>query len=217
MNHFVGWVSKQEQFIFKDIAFSFLYVLAFYLLLITLINLWKNKSHKSFKYLLISVLIIQVAVIFTKYDRSKNQFVIFHKSRFTLLGHVNSHGIQVHTDFDSLMFSKDKVITDFLVGNHIKSIENDTLKPLYIINNKSLLVIDNLGIYNIKSFNPDYVLLRQSPKINLNRLIDSIKPKHIIADGSNYKSYIEHWESTCKKRKLPFHQTSKKGAFIIDY
>ena len=80
-----------------------------------------------------------------------------------------------------------------------------------------MLVIDSLGVYNIKSFQPDYVLLRQSPKINLNRLIDSIQPKYIIANGSNYKTYISQWERVCKKRKLPFHQTSKKGAFIITY
>ena len=78
-----------------------------------------------------------------------------------------------------------------------------------------LLVIDSLGTYNVKSFKPDYVLLTQSPKLNINRLIDSLKPKLIIADGSNYKSYIERWEATCTKRKLPFHQTSKKGAFIL--
>ena len=104
-----------------------------------------------------------------------------------------------------------------MVGNHIKTIQNNSLKPIYILDDKTLLVIDSLGVYNIKSFQPDYVLLRQSPQINLNRLIDSIKPKHIIADGSNYTSYLEHWEVICEKRKLPFHQTSKKGAFIIDY
>jgi competence protein ComEC len=80
-----------------------------------------------------------------------------------------------------------------------------------------LLIIDSLGIYNVKSFQPDYVLLRNSPKVNLNRMIDSINPKIIIADGSNYKSYIKRWEQTCLKRKLPFHQTGKKGAFVIEY
>jgi len=78
-------------------------------------------------------------------------------------------------------------------------------------------VIDSLGVYNIKSIKPEFVLLRQSPKINLNRLIDSLQPKYIIADGSNYKSYLERWDYICKKRKLPFHQTSKKGAFKIDF
>jgi competence protein ComEC len=120
-------------------------------------------------------------------------------------------------DFDSLTKAKNKIIKNYTVGNHIKTIEEDSLQPLYVLDGKRLLVIDSLGVYNIKLFNPDYVLLRQSPKINLNRLIDSIKPKYIIADGSNYRSYVERWEHICKKRKLPFHQTGKKGAFIIDY
>ena len=85
----------------------------------------------------------------------------------------------------------------------------------YQINNKKLLVIDSLGVYNIKSFRPNYVLLRNSPKINLNRLIDSLHPELIIADGSNYKSYVARWEALSRKQKLPFHNTSEKGAFTI--
>jgi competence protein ComEC len=46
-------------------------------------------------------------------------------------------------------------------------------------------------------------------------MIDSINPKYIIADGSNYTSYVNRWKQTCLKRKLPFHHTGKKGAFII--
>jgi competence protein ComEC len=37
----------------------------------------------------------------------------------------------------------------------------------------------------------------------------------IIADGSNYKSYQERWQQTCIAKKIPFHQTSKKGAYIF--
>jgi competence protein ComEC len=125
--------------------------------------------------------------------------------------------MHIASDFDSITETKNKIIKDYTVGNHIKTIEKDSFQLVYLLNNKKILVIDSLGIYNIKSFQPDYVLLRQSPQINLNRLIDSIKPKHIIADGSNYKSHIAYWETVCKKRKIPFHQTSKKGAFIIEY
>jgi len=217
MNRFVGWISHQEQFLFKDIAFSLLYVFISYFFIIALINLWKQKHYKNYSLLLIAVLVIQCTFIYPNFNRSKNQFLIFHKSRFTLVGDVTSNSIHVDSDFDSLTLSKNRIIRDFAVGNHIKTIQNNTLKHIYMLNNKTLLVIDSLGVYNIKSFQPDYVLLRQSPQINLNRLIDSIKPKYIIADGSNYKSYIEHWETTCRKRKLPFHQTSEKGAFIIDY
>ena len=104
-----------------------------------------------------------------------------------------------------------------MVGNHIDDIEENKIQTIYALNNKNLLVVDSLGVYNVKLFQPDYILLRQSPKISLNRLIDSLKPKHIIADGSNYKSYIERWKRICEKRKLSFHQTSKKGAYVIHY
>ncbi|PKQ43879.1 ComEC/Rec2 family competence protein [Confluentibacter flavum] len=217
MTRFVGWISQQEQFLFKDVAFSLLYVFVSYFLIIAMIQFWKQKHYKNYSFLLIAVLVIQCALIYTKYNSPKNQFVIFHKSRFTLVGNVTSNTFHVNSDFDSLTFSKDRIIRDFVVGNHIKTIQNNTFNPIYLLNSKTLLVIDSLGVYNIKSFEPDYVLLRQSPQLNLNRLIDSIKPKYIIADGSNYKSYLEHWEAICQKRKLPFHQTSKKGAFIINY
>ncbi|MFD1163653.1 ComEC/Rec2 family competence protein [Hwangdonia seohaensis] len=217
MNGFVGWVSKQEAFLLKDIAFGLVYVFTFYLGIIALVKFLKKRSFSNLKLLLVSVICIQCAFIYTHYKNTSNEFIVFHKSRYSLLGNSVNHSLLVAHDFDSLTASKNKIIKDYTVGNHIKTIKKDTLKSIYILNDKTLLVVDSLGVYNIKSFQPDYVLLRQSPKINLNRLIDSIKPKNIIADGSNYKSYIKQWEAICEKKKLPFHQTSKKGAFIIDY
>jgi len=217
MNSFVAWISKQEAFLLKDIAFSLLYVFVSYLAIITLVKFFKKRSVFNLKLLLISVLIIQCVFIYTSYKKPTNAFIVFHKSRYSLLGNSTNNKLSVAHDFDSITQSKNKIIKDFTIGNHIKTIEEDTLKSVYVLNNKKLLVIDSFSVYNIKLFKPDYVLLRQSPKINLNRLIDSIKPKYVIADGSNYKSYIKQWEVICKKRKLPFHQTSKKGAFIIKY
>jgi competence protein ComEC len=217
MNRFVGWISQQELFLFNDIVFNFLYLLVSYVFIFSLIHVWKQKYHKNYSLLCAAILAIQCAFLHTKYNSPNNQFVIFHKSKFSLVGNVISNKIYVNSDYDSLELSKDRIIKDFRAGNHIRPFTNETIKSVYLLNNTTLLVVDSLAIYNIKSFRPDYVLLRQSPKINLDRLIDSIQPKYIIADGSNYKSYVEHWEAICLKRKLPFHQTSKKGAFIIDY
>ena len=217
MNDFVGWISKQEAFLFKDIPFSILFVFASYLFIIALVRFYIKRNYATLVFLLITLLIGQSALIYTTYKKPENQFVVFHKSRFSLLGNTSKTTVTIATDLDSISTLKSKIIKDYKVGNHIKNIHEEDLKSIYLLKNKKLLVIDSLGIYNIKSFQPDYVLLRQSPKINLNRLIDSIKPKYIIADGSNYKSYIERWETTCKKRKLPFYQTSKKGAFVINY
>lgn len=217
INSFVSWFSNQSEFIIKNISFSILYLLASYVLIATLINFWKQKSYRSLKLVLIGIVILQCAIIFTHYSKPSNQFIIFHKSAFSLIANVSKNKINVSHNLDSITQSKNQIITDFTVQNYVNNIETDSLKNLYILNNKTVFIIDHLSAYNVKSFQPDYILLRQSPKLNLNRLIDSIKPKQIIADGSNYKSYIKHWEAICKKQKLPFHQTGKKGAFIIEY
>lgn len=217
MNSFVEWISNQSDFLIKNISFNLLYVLTTYVLIAFLINFWKQKTYKNFKLILIGIIILQSTIIYTNYNKPTNQLIVFHKSRYSLIGNISKNKINVTHDFDSITQSKNKIITGFIVKNHIENTQNNSLQNLYILNEKKFYIIDSLSTYNVKSFKPDYILLRQSPKLNLNRLIDSIKPKYIIADGSNYKSYIKRWEGICKKRKLPFHQTGKKGAFIINY
>ncbi|MGB1080285.1 MAG: hypothetical protein ACPGYI_02900 [Flavobacteriaceae bacterium] len=60
------------------------------------------------------------------------------------------------------------------------------------------------------------VLLRQSPKIHLEELIDSITPQIIIADGSNYPSFISRWEKTCSAKGIRFHATATQGAYPLN-
>ena len=75
--------------------------------------------------------------------------------------------------------------------------------------------MDSLGIYNVKNLKNPIVILQYSPKINLERLIKNLQPTQIIADGNNYKSYINTWEKTCKEQKTPFHHTGQNGAYIL--
>jgi competence protein ComEC len=139
---------------------------------------------------------------------------VFHKSRFSIIGIKNSRNLTLHHNLKN-NYEGEKMVINYKIGHSIKNIEQDTIRSLYKINEELILVVDSIGVYKT-SFKPDYVLLRNSPKINLNRLIDHLQPRMIIADGSNYKSYQERWFETCVKKEIPFHQTSKKGAYIID-
>jgi competence protein ComEC len=215
MNTVVNWVSIQEQFLFQNISISLFHVFASYLIIIAVVNFYKHKSFSNLRLMLISILLFQGAFILNSYLNSKNEFIIFHKSRFTLLGKKTNRNLMVYHNIDSTAMTHNQMIKNFKIGNFITKTEEDNIGSIYHINNRKLLVIDSLGVYNIKTFKPNYVLLRNSPKINLKRLIDSLHPELIIADGSNYKSYVARWETICKKQKLPFHNTSEKGAFTI--
>lgn len=219
MNRFVSIISKQETFLLDNISFSLLYLITFYLLIITLVRLLLKQNYFNLKLFLIAILFVQSSFIYTQWSNPSNTFTVFHKNGNSLLGNTNNNKLVISHDLDSITKNNNNnsIITDYAVGNHVKTINEAPISNIYQLNKKRLLIVDSLGIYQVKHFNPDYVLLRQSPKINLNRLIDSLNPKYIIADGSNYKSSIRHWANICKKRKLSFHQTSKKGAFVIRY
>jgi competence protein ComEC len=66
-----------------------------------------------------------------------------------------------------------------------------------------------------KQQHPDIIVLTQSPKINLERLIQISQPKEIVADASNYKTLQKLWKASCEKEKIPFHSTSEKGFYIL--
>jgi competence protein ComEC len=96
-------------------------------------------------------------------------------------------------------------------------LENLQWNNSYLVQTKTrrILRVDSLGLYKYKSVKPDIVILQNSPKINLSRLILELKPDLIVADGTNFSSYINKWEATCVKTKTPFHSTNRKGAFIL--
>ncbi len=215
LNTFVGWVAQQEAFLFKSISFGIVAMLFSYLLIVLGIRTIQKRTFKRLATFLLIVLIAQGFAIYTK-SKISNSFTILHKSRQTLLAFKNNNALHLFHNLDSLNLKKDNTINNLVIGEYIKNISQDSVSSVYKVNNELLLVIDNTSSYKV-SFKPDMVLLRNSPKVNLNRLIKHLQPKRIIADGSNYKSYIARWEETCKNEKLPFHATAKKGALTIDY
>jgi hypothetical protein len=50
----------------------------------------------------------------------------------------------------------------------------------------------------------------QNTQIHLGRFIDSISSRRIIADGSNYKSYVDSWRKTCNEKKFLFIAPMKR-------
>lgn len=217
MNYFVAWVANQKYFIIQQISMSFLLMMAFYALLFFGLKWTEKKVFYRFMLVLISVVLLQTVFIFEKYGtQSSNEFIVFNESKSSTVGEKNGNEIRFDTSADSL-----KTVANFkmayLVGAGLNEIRpSEKIKNLYHFNTETILVVDSLGIYNVKSLKPTMVILRQSPKINLERLFQKLKPKIVIADGSNYKSYLKDWEQTCLKNKTPFHNTLQKGAFVLN-
>src|SRR5690606_8293512 len=213
MNHFIAWIARQEDFLFRDINFNWLLLITSYIFVICFVLMLRQFHPKRIIAVLVSVLILQITFIYNKYESQKNdRFIVFHKNRENLLGLHKNDTLRV----SDLNHRENNIVKNYKIENNVETIEFGNRKDIYFLKDNKLFIIDSLGIYNIKNLNPDYVFLMNSPKINLNRLIDSLKPRHIVADGSNYKSFLQLWEATCKKQKVPFHSTGEKGAFVME-
>ncbi|WP_026776748.1 ComEC/Rec2 family competence protein [Polaribacter sp. Hel_I_88] len=216
MNNFVNWISKQEQFLFTDISLSFLMMLATYLVIIFGVYFLIKKSPKKLIYFLVSLLIIQSVFLFENHQKNtKNELIVFHKSRNSIMANRAGANLLVHHDLDSLAIGNTNAMVSYQVGENVKSTYSREFPNILKFKNQPILIVDSLGVYNIQNLKNPIVILRNSPKINLERLIKTLQPAQIIADGNNYKSYVNSWKETSRKQKTPFHSTEQNGAYIL--
>ena len=215
LNGFISWVAQFEDFLFRDIPFTILQVMFCYLIITALVQVYKFRNFKWIALSLIAIICLQSASFYNRQEMQDDAFIVFNKSRYTMIGQKHNEQLIMSYNLDSLRQKTDNVVRNYKVGESIDQVITDSIQSFYQFNDKNILVIDSLGVYKGLSFRPNYVLLRNSPRLNLNRVVDSINPELIIADASNYKSYVKRWKATCEDKKIPFHQTNEKGALII--
>ena len=217
LNKVVAFVARQESFLFSEISFSALKMIFSYLLIISGFQLFLKLNTKRCFLFFGSILAFQCVLILEKYTiAQKSEFIVFHKSKNSIIGIRKGSSFELYHSMDSLQISSQKLLINYKVGENITSQNYHKLSNLMYYDKQVVLIIDKGGLYDIKELNNPIVLLRQSPKINLQRLVKKLKPAIIIADGSNYKSYIENWKTSCKNLKTPFWTTYNQGAYVLN-
>lgn len=217
LNKAIHNVASFESFVIRDISFNLYYLFSFYLLIVFTIIWFKKPTHLKLVSVLISVLFVQFSIILTKKQtETSQQLVIYNVKKNTLISERNGRNIilfQTRTNIKEE--SKNNVLNSYLVGNFGTLSKEVKLKNTLFYKGKKIAIIDSSGVYQTK-IQPDILLLTESPKINLERLLKDLHPDIIVADGSNSYSILKIWKQTCLKLKIPFHSTNEKGFFTLD-
>lgn len=215
LNQFIAWVASFEIFLFKELSFTIIQVIIVYVVVISLVQYLRGKAYKWALAGLVSVIVLQGSLLYYHYSYTQNSLTIFHKHNYSLIGKTENKQLTIYHNLNDSVIKKDRMLKNYRVEAAINNVKYDRLKSVYKYKNNTILIIDSLSVYKNLSFRPDYILLRNSPKINLNRVLKTLKPKLVIADGSNYNSYINRWETTCKIKNIPLYVTKEKGAYIF--
>ncbi|MES2812523.1 MAG: ComEC/Rec2 family competence protein [Bacteroidota bacterium] len=216
INYIISKIASIESFVLKEIPLSFSLMMVAYLIIISWILWFQKPKFNKLIIALASLLLFQLILFSIKWNsENKQEFIVFNVMKKSIIGDRKGNSITVFASeeigknsFEEQMFHT-YATANFSAIKQIKPLANTLL-----FNHKKVLIIDSCAVYKT-SINPDVIILSHSPKVNLDRLLGSQNPKIIIADASNYKSYVEAWKRTCAKRKIPFHSTYEKGFYIL--
>ncbi len=213
----IGWIASFEQFIFKDISMNKFMLCSMYLMIVSIFIYFKKPKFSKLAIGLITVVLFQLTILGSKfYYQNQKELVVFNVKKNSVI--INRFG-QKSTVFSNDIFLKtadnDSKIRQYLVGNFSSLQSKNQTPSLMFHNNKKILILDSLAI-NPNNLNPDILIITNSPKLNLERFLQVCKPKIVVADGSNFKTYVKIWKSTCEKSSIKFHSTAEKGFFIIN-
>ncbi|QBZ97491.1 hypothetical protein GS03_00983 [Flavobacterium sangjuense] len=216
LNSIIHWVASFDAFVFKNISFSTAMLWSSYLVIILIILWIKRPNFKRLTVAIASILLLQIIFIIQKKETYNNEeLIIFNCKKNTIITERIGNAVTIYSN-DSIRenLSSNWIIQSYLVGNFCEAKAKKPLQNLLYFKQQKMLIIDSSCVYT-KGIYPDVLVIIQSPKLNMQRLLKTCKPKEIVVDGSNFKSYIRLWEATCRKEKIPFHITNEKGFYKI--
>lgn len=213
LDKIINKIASLEQFIIKDIPLNTSLLISSYLVIITVIITFQYKNFRSLICVLISIIIFQLSAIGTKWDvQNQAEFIVLNTTKSTQLIERKGNKAVIYTN-DRIL--NNKVLASYLTANFSTLKGEYKLRNLIYFKGNKILLIDSSKVFP-KNAQPDILIITQSPKINFDRLLQTIKPRLVIADASNYKSFQKRWQRTCEQQKIPFHATGEKGFYKIN-
>ncbi len=209
MNQIIAKVASFEDFVIEGIPMDGIMMTLLYLCLIFVVLAFQKKSALLHFAAWTSIIICQSYYIHKKFaENTKDEFIVFQNRRDFTVSIRNGSQVTAYAKTDEVP----RCINDYLIFNHCKLERLSGPKRIMSFQNKKIVVVDTAAMPAIKS---DILIMRNSPKINLDRWLEMHRPEVVVADGSNYRTYAQRWKQTCIKRKIPFHHTDEKGSYIL--
>ncbi|WP_340064614.1 ComEC/Rec2 family competence protein [Ascidiimonas aurantiaca] len=212
INYVVEWIAGKESFLFRNIPFSELDLVVSYCLLISVWMFFKKPSKLRSAISIAGIVSFVAVFIYQEHTHAKyNQVVIFHQSRQSVIVFHHKKHLSIYRPNTINSRANQRLVQGYQTLYRIKT--TDTILT-HSFKDKIAIIDSSAHITAIHR--APVMVLRYSPRLNLQRLIQRYRPKIIIADGSNYPGFKKRWQATCREENVVFHDTYEEGAFILE-
>ena len=161
----------------------------------------------------ICVLSIQLWTFYRAFESTQKEgIIIIQQMANTGLLYQNGRTLQVMSQDSTGLES---LVSNYALKEFLGSIEYSPIPKAFSFGGKQWLVLDSSAVIPPTIKNPVVLIMTQSPRIHLERLVANIQPEMVIADGSNYPTDVARWKKSCNKIGLPFYSTKEKGAYRL--
>lgn len=214
LNTVVSQVGSYDAFIWKGLYFSKGLLFAGYILMVFLILYMYNKCARHLYLVLTSVLVCQVLSVYEKKEQLHTErWVVFQQYKESHIVHSKNG---VTRSWGKYSKQSDNNLQMYTVATGLEVHMRDAqLSAIYQLPEYLLFVVDKHGVYDLVEAQGAVVLLSDTPRINFERLLMTVQPRMVIADGSNYPSLKEKWRETCSLYRILFWDTSVSGAYVL--
>jgi competence protein ComEC len=190
-----------------DIPLAFLAAVA----VLALVPAVRRKNFYHLARLMLAIAMVQSYIVADTWRNAREErLLVFRNTKPTLFAVRKSGELLAFGEKNAQSIA---IINSYSISNRLQA-RWEKPGSLYYVGHKRIMVWAGASIPD--NVHADIVVLRESPKLNLERFLETVKPRMVVADGSNYKSFVKRWEMTCRQQKIPFHNVYEKGCFVSD-
>ena len=217
MNQLIGFLSGFEFLIYREVFFTISLLTISYLMILFFIFWIRDQIPRWVIASLITITLFITTVLAEKImTQTSSELIVFHLYKESLVVNRSGEKGSVFENQKGESSRQESALKNYQRQHLSLDLESyKKMKNFFTIGDKRVLIVDHDNIKSDYGFEPDILILMNSPKINLNRLLLKIRPNIIVADGSNYFTYKLLWRRTAEKSKITFFDTAKNGAFTL--
>lgn len=220
MNGFVEWMNDWPGGIIKDLHQDIIGICLLYMFIAFACRLLLFKEKKSFfASLMVCVLMSIHSLINEIQIRSRHQMILYRTQTGTVIDFVN--GRNYFSWFSVVTMDSDPSVLQSRyvsqIKNPIGSISMDSISMVRY-KNRMIIMIDSLSLPRPleNDGSPQWLILRNNPKISIKILKKFYNPEMLVFDASCKLWKIEKWQKECEKLHLQSHSIPHRGAWVLE-
>jgi len=211
MDAAIGKIAAYDGFVIRDISTDGMMLFLGSAIVLALWVFMKKPTFRNCALVAMPIIVLQAYVLYFHWKESQSETIlVFEQPRASLV--VIRNGRQMCAFSDSGKW--EKMTASTYAVSHGLSCRQMPISPMLFANGRKILLWSGNNLPT-EDLHADILVLRQSPKVNFERLLKIVKPKTVVADGSNYRITAAIWKRICLKQKIPFHDTREKGCFVL--